>query len=114
MPHKDPKVRKAYLEEYFKRPATIKRRKEYRERNREKNRLNYKKYYQENKKKVLEKNKEWAKKNKQYVVEYLKKWRNKNLDKVRASENRYKKKKGKDFMQKKMRDYLERNREKRK
>ena len=25
MPHKDPKVRKAYLEEYSKRPATIKR-----------------------------------------------------------------------------------------
>ena len=50
MPHKDPKVRKAYLEEYLKRPETIKRRKEYRERNREKSNSNHKIYYQNNKK----------------------------------------------------------------
>ena len=113
MPHKDPKVRKAYLEEYLKRPETIKRRKEYRERNREKSNSNHKIYYQNNKKKIDAKNKKWVAENREKANLIQKKWRKNNPEKVKAIDILYKKKKGKLFMQKKMRDYLERNREKR-
>ena len=113
MPHKDPKVRKAYLEEYLKRPETIKRRKEYRERNREKSNSNHKIYYQNNKKKIDAKNKKWVAENREKANLIQKKWRKNNPEKVKATDILYKKKKGKLFMQKKMRDYLERNREKR-
>ena len=113
MPHKDPKVRKAYLEEYLKRPETIKRRKEYRERNREKSNSYHKIYYQNNKKKIDAKNKKWAAENRERANLHSIKWKKNNPEKVKTQIILYKKKKGKLFMQKKMRDYLERNREKR-
>ena len=82
MPHKDPKVRKAYLEEYLKRPETIKRRKEYRERNREKSNSNHKIYYQNNKKKIDAKNKKWRAENRERANLYSIKWRKNNPEKV--------------------------------
>jgi len=89
--------------------------KKYREKNKEKIKKQKKEWYEKNKEKKKEKNKKYREKNKEKIKEKKKEYREKNKEKIKKQDAKYSKKyreKNKEKIKKQKKEWYEKNKEK--